>query len=280
MLLTILAAMSLAGCNEQLFIDPAFVGTWNWTSNVEWTYVFNADGTGQRGDAAHVQSFSWGTRDGVLILNHGQGFVNDELVYTFDGNVLNLTDHNGSFDYFKFVPDLDLVGTWIIFVDEFIEKTKTADGTGFWMPFMGEPNDRVDFNWYVAGNLLIHHMGEGLQTKWTYYVNGSSLLLTNEYGEVQEFIKGNLYQNPALIGTWAWDANYYWEYFFSDNAMGERGIEGYKTQIIWTTLNNILFIINLDTYMIEKWRFAVTDDMLQLFDAVDASVVYSYVRIE
>ena len=274
----VMAAVFMSGCVEGPDTDPAFVGTWHWVNNVEWTYVINEDGTGQRGDEQHMQSFSWGTRNGVLVLNHGQGFRDDELVYTFAGDMLNLICDVGNFDYFRFAPDLDLVGTWVIFVDSFVELTKSEDGTGFFMPFLGEPYERVDFNWYIAGSLLIHRMGEGLQVKWTYTVIEDVLLLVDEAQEVHEFRKGSLYQNPAFVGTWAWDLDNEWEYFFGENANGERGREGYKTQIIWTTFNDILIIINLDTYAIEQWRFSISGNVLNLVNLQSQDVRYSYER--
>ena len=274
-----MAAMFLAGCGESLNIDPAFVGTWHWAENVEWTYVFNEDGTGRRGDERQVQSFSWGTRDGVLVLDHGHGFMDDELTYAFSGNMLNLTGYIGNFDYFRFVPDLELVGTWVIFDGNFVEKTINADGTGFLMPFLGEPDERVDFNWYVAGNTLIRHMEPGLQAEWAYSISENTLTLLDDSGDAMEFTKGSLYQNTSLIGTWAWDWDNEWEYFFGENATGKRGRYGYETQIIWTTLNDILFVIDLDTLAVENWRFMITGGMLHLFDVIDADIRYSYERV-
>ena len=279
-MLAALAALLLAGCQEGKYVDPAFVGTWHWVDNVTWTYVFNDDGYGQRGDDRQFQMFSWGTRDGMLVLDHGPGFRNSELVYAFMGNMLNLSDHTGYFYYIRFVPDPGLVDTWVSFAYNFIEKTKNADGTGFLMPFLGKPDERVDFRWFVTENLLIHHMGPSLQVEWAYSLDEDALALVGGEGtgETQEFTRGSLSQVSALMGTWVWDRDYEWEYYFGQNAEGSRGRAGHETQIIWTTLNDNLIIIDLGTYIVESWRFMIAGSILHLSDTGGAGIAYRYAR--
>ena len=280
LMFAVLATIFLAGCGDDLYVDQAFVGTWYWTDNVQFTYVFEADGSGLRGDA-QIQNFTWGTRDGVLVLNHGPAFADDELTYTFDGNMLNLTGDMGNFYYFRFVPDQNLVGTWVIFDGLLGEKTKYADGTGFYLPFLGEPDEREDFNWFNVGDLLIHHFGPLEQDMWTYNISGDVLNLESRQitGYTQEFVRGSFVQYSGLLGEWAWQDNEEWQYYFGEEAYGERGIIGQEMQLFWTTVDDVLVILCLFTFSIEQWRFTITGNILHLANLLNPGEEYSYVRM-
>ena len=39
--------------------DHPLIGVWGWTENEDWTFVFDSDGTGSRGDEAHTDYFVW-----------------------------------------------------------------------------------------------------------------------------------------------------------------------------------------------------------------------------
>ena len=277
----VLSAVFFGGCGDDLYIDQAFVGTWHWTDNVQWTYVFESDGTGRQGDA-QVQNFTWGTRDGVLVLDHGAAFADLELTYTFDGNMLNLVSELGDFNYFRFVPDQSLVGTWVIFDGFLGEKTKFVDGTGFFMPFLGESDEREDFNWFNAGDLLIHHFGPLEQDMWTYRISGDVLHLDSRQitGYTQEFTRGSFSHDTALIGEWTWVDDYDWGYYFGADAWGERGWIDEKSPMFWTTVDNSLIMLCLATFTIEQWRYTITGNVLHLDNLLVPGEAFSYTRID
>ena len=281
MLFAVLLMVFLAGCSEDLYVDQAFVGTWHWTSNVQWTYVFNQDGTGQRGDA-DVQSFTWGTRDGTLVLDHGPAFADEEITYTFDGNMLNFISDMGNFDYFRFVPDQSLVGTWVMLEPFLVEATKNSDGTGsmFGFPDYDQP---LSFNWFSAGDMLIVHTGPLQQDEWTYRIDGDTLNLASRQvtGYTQEWTRGSFAQNPALLGEWTWDGDDEWKYYFSIDITGERGWIGEEEPFFWATVDDMLAIVVHDAMfglIAEKWRFTVTGNVLNLVSLDTPGVEFSYVR--
>ena len=278
MMFAVLSAVLLAGCTEDLYVDQAFVGTWHWTDNVQYTYVFASDGTGQRGDA-QIQSFTWGTRDGLLVLDHGPAFRDDELTYTFDGDMLNLSGEGGNFNYFRSVPNPSFIGDWVIFGDYMVGKTVNADGTGHLLHFLGGPGEEVAFNWFTANDLLIVQVGPMAQDMWTYSISGDTLNLVSRQvtGYTQEFVRGSFSQNPALLGEWAWDQDDDWQYYFGANAIGESGWIGDEEMFFWTTFENRLIMLRGAFY--ETWSFTITGDVLELVNLHDPAQRFSYVRV-
>jgi len=76
--------------------DP-IVGTWVWNYFVEYRYIFNADGTGERGVPGIVtERFMWGVSDGTLFidiigdLQEGVLFRNQRWTFTIFDDVLTL----------------------------------------------------------------------------------------------------------------------------------------------------------------------------------------------
>jgi len=76
--------------------DSELVGTWGWDNMHEWVYVFNGDGTGTRGVAGDMESFTWATAGAdELRLDRGAGIPSDEIRnerwrYTISRDVLTL----------------------------------------------------------------------------------------------------------------------------------------------------------------------------------------------
>ena len=278
--LAVMAALFLAGCGSSLYIDQAFVGTWHFIDDVRWTYVFEADGSGQRGDL-QIHEFAWGTRDGLLVLNHGTGFYDVEFIYAFDGNMLNLRDDTQSFNYFRFVPDQSLIGTWVYLDGWPGEFTLNANGTGFFMPFLGAIDDREDFSWFNVGGIFIEHHGLLEQSKLTYTINNDVLVLESRQvtGLTEAFTRGSLSQDLTLVGEWVWVDDDEWEYFFGADGRGERGYVGDVRTFDWTTFGSNLFIYCHFTLGMEHWRFTILGNSLHMVSIQAPECEFSYVRV-
>ena len=274
----VLSAVFLVGCGEELYVDQAFVGTWHWTDNVQWTYVFEPDGNGRRGDL-DVSNFTWGTRDGTLILDFGPAFINTELTYTFDGNMLNLADETSNFNYFRSVPDQNLIGNWAILENYMVGKTMNPDGTGYFLHFLNEPGDETAFNWFSANDMLILHFGPLDQETWTYSISGGVLNLVSRHvtGLTHDFRHGEFTQNPALLGLWAWSEDDDWLFYFGANSVGEFGWIYEEAPMFWTTFADVLILLVNGSY--EEWRFTITGDNLHLVNLHAPEEQHSYVRV-
>ncbi|MCL2593309.1 MAG: hypothetical protein FWD82_08085 [Defluviitaleaceae bacterium] len=269
LLLLLALAIFLTGCGrDELYQDPAFVGTWHWEGNVQWTYVFNEDGTGQRGDA-QIQSFRWGTRNNTLIIDtssHGRLF-RETHDYTFEEDNLITLDDGGmmAYTYLRSTENQDLLGSWVNL--QHLQEINFNEYTiGVTVPFDSEPDEHIDFNWFASDNILIQQFGPLDQWHWTYTINGDFLLLesTQVTGYRLEYVRGEFSNNPELLGAWAWEEDPDWEYYFLDDATCFLGFSDSEGIAIWTTFNNYLFILDPTTFTFEQWEFFIDGDTLIL----------------
>jgi len=68
-------------------VDPALVGTWAWVEYLNWTYVFNPDGTATQGPYYDYREFTWGVYgnevrffyDGILLESWFFSFIHSRL---------------------------------------------------------------------------------------------------------------------------------------------------------------------------------------------------------
>ena len=266
-----------AGCQAQsLYVDMSLVGTWHWTQNVGWTYVFNADGTGQRGDA-EVHRFTWGTVDGLLVLDHGAGFVNDEMTFGISGNMLQLEGEFGTFTYFRFVPDTQLAGNWV-HTGYLVEKRINPDGTGVHVTFPDSGNRH--FNWFSVADMFIHQM-DGQQDEWTYTVAGNWLVLEsrNQADVTQEWQRGSFVERELLVGEWYWSENDAYRIVFSEGSFARQNLDGVIVPLYWTTFQDTLILVNLQTSTVEHWRFDISTGDLFMDSLTREDARYMYRRV-
>ena len=275
----------LSGCGGRLYIDGEFVGTWRWTGNVRWMYVFYEDGTGWRGDESlpeKIQAFNWGTREGYLVLNHGRGFADDVLAYDFSEGFLSLSGDIGDFDYFKTEPDPRLIGSWVILENYFIEKTLNADGTGLMSGLFEVPGSETAFSWFASGSNLVYLFGPVDQYSMSFDIIGDTLHISGTYDNEppQVFTRGGFTQNPLIFGEWVWEDDDYWTYSFGQGLFGSRGYAGYEAQFIWSTFDDILILTMLDdiSNQVEMWMFSVADGILDLVSASAPNIAFRYFR--
>ncbi|MCL2401214.1 MAG: hypothetical protein FWC90_01080 [Oscillospiraceae bacterium] len=152
--LFVLLFAALIACGGSGDIDEALVGEWLFEGTADWTYIFNADGSGERG-AVEIQTFTWSVRNNDRIeFNFGAGFQNQTWDYTITGDTLHMANRGGereSFNYFRIGNSTDLPGTWAWTDSEELQFIFNADGTGS-HNFLGFDSA---FEWFTARENLI-----------------------------------------------------------------------------------------------------------------------------
>ena len=90
----LVSVVLLTGCSGSGG-DENLVGTWNWDSDRNFQYIFNSDGTGSRGFAGAVETFTWSARSGdelrIRRNNAPSGEItNERWIYTIAGDTLTI----------------------------------------------------------------------------------------------------------------------------------------------------------------------------------------------
>jgi hypothetical protein len=160
------------------------VGTWAWKDGIQWTYVFNADGTGASGWAGEQTAFNWGVVDNMLRLEM-QGALpagrlrHERWNFGIDGDMLSL-DCLQSDQAYAYVRDggvgevaLALVGTWHWDMDFDWRYVFEADGTGTF----GWYEEPVEFVWGVADDVLRILTWHGALDSWNFDIDEDFLRL-------------------------------------------------------------------------------------------------------
>jgi hypothetical protein len=174
----------VTGCGERqdgVHRDDRLVGVWVWDINADYSYIFNNDGTGERGGAGlhPLQEFVWSvTEENYLTLNFGEEFIDDVWEYSINDYVLSLTNRSDGrfFEYFKVDQNLALTGTWSLESDTQHIFTFNDDGTGerTYAP------EFDSFSWFTSENLLIINSdphGRVLDEHWTFSIDEDVLTL-------------------------------------------------------------------------------------------------------
>ncbi|MCL2225760.1 MAG: DUF5640 domain-containing protein [Defluviitaleaceae bacterium] len=181
----------LAGCsaghNEYL------IGEWLWAEDGAYTYVFNYDGTGERGFPENMAEFTWSTNRSRLNISHettARNEIRDE-VWDFEiyEGVLTITNDNRtaierghSFSYFPAILENNdaLIGTWAWEDDQQLTYIFSADGTGT----RGFPGENDSFTWAADNSRLniIRYMAAQYEVRgefWTLEQDGNRITITN-----------------------------------------------------------------------------------------------------
>ena len=174
--------------------DPALFGTWHWDGNINFTYIFESDGTGRRGDR-QVDEFTWDTRDDdLLVLNFGSGFADDEWTWQVVGDRLTIVNRNEpqTFSYLRPNMNPALVGTWVWDMSDEIDHYEYvfADNGTLVRGFIDEPLDNL--NWFTADNLLVMYSGVNYEM-WYFTISGNVLTIDNFHvsGQTFNYIRAN-----------------------------------------------------------------------------------------
>ncbi|MCL2195406.1 MAG: hypothetical protein FWB76_05585 [Oscillospiraceae bacterium] len=104
--------LAFTGCGSPLS-NHELVGTWIWDADTNVHYVFNGDGTGNRGGnspyvtPSWIQAFDWSVNESEVVLhfpNIEPGYVNREThIFTITGNILNLVRRDNPAENFNYI---------------------------------------------------------------------------------------------------------------------------------------------------------------------------------
>ena len=167
--------------------DPALLYTWHWDANDDYTYTFNADGTGSRGFSGVQEPFEWRTADDTLVLSGA--LMAEVWTFTIDGDVFTIDSQQApgmTFSYIREGAGADasappaagapagdehyagLVGTWDWDESALFTYVFNADGTGT----RGIPGNIESFEWRTIGdNLMIDF------ESWTFTIEDGVLTI-------------------------------------------------------------------------------------------------------
>jgi len=189
------------------------------------------------------------------------------------------------------LSEIELVGTWHWDENALWYYTFYADGTGSRSTYEW---GREYFNWSVSGSTLRieSQTRENLQwdrriERWTMRYDGNRLSLSLE-GTTHHYLRGaaDNFDEPEpdltvtaqdIVGTWNWDTNAAWQYFFHINGEGFRG--GGPSPVVefeWTVQDGVLYI---DIFgMVEEWAVRIENNEMTLRSLQVAGVMYRYER--
>ena len=182
-------------------VSADIVGTWAWEDGIQWTYVFEADGTGTRGWPGEMETFYWGAVDGVLRMEFtGQmqvgTFQNEWWAYTINDGIIRLESRHalgGEMAYYYILgagisPVYEgLVGLWAWEDNNAWRYVFEPDGTGN----RGADNEYETFVWGVSGTTLeILPWGAPLEA-WEFAMTADELRLESRlHGVIFYYIRG------------------------------------------------------------------------------------------
>lgn len=179
LLLLLAALLFLTACGGGSSVGPIdeqLVGTWQWSSDIEWEYVLESDGTGTR----NGEVITWTAEEGVFTLVN-EAETELSRPYQIDGNVLIIESGANTFHYVNpaidpvFAQSHALVGVWQnqgnsedIFIFE-------AGGTGT----MGSAAEEMIW-WLTPENdiLLLDRGAHAVTLVLDYEVNGEEVVFS------------------------------------------------------------------------------------------------------
>lgn len=282
-LLVLMAATMLLGlfaaCDGADEFDERLIGQWAYMANVAWTYTFNADGTGVRGQGRDLNEFTWSTRnDNSLRINPGRGYQNETWDYRISNGTIRLEGaaggHAGAiFEYYLMGHNPALVDTWIS--PEFgMTITFNANGSAQITDFFG---DVESAEWFSTTNRLVFDVGTINQEEWDMTITADGLFLVNRHIaglEVNMIREADFVpQEVEIIGTWEWDEDYAYIYVFYEDGTGHRGFGDDREHFRWVTMMGSL-ILNEG---VEVWEYSITNDVLTL--NMQGILIYNYIRV-
>jgi hypothetical protein len=200
LLVVVVFAFTACGASGQ---DENLVGTWRWVADGAYTYVFNYDGTGERGFAETNQTFTWATDGDRLEISRDQAMrreIQDEtwtfFFFFYTLHMVNTKQEGVEFTYEREATDNpeELVGLWAWEADELYIVTLNGDGTGM----RGRGSEAENFTWATDDggtrlNIIRDTAPAGLirGEMWTFEITEYTLTLTSRQD----------YNAPTLVYT-------------------------------------------------------------------------------
>ena len=168
----------------------------------------------------------------------------------------------------------DLIGRWRTPSLPPMAFNLNDDGTG---TRGGEP-----FTWGVSdGNLNINPEGQARVEHWDFSIDANHQLNISSQQQVAIDLYldkvGEIY--PALIGTWTWDDDPEWRYYFNDLGGGRRGFEVNMISFEWGVVDGQLrLFLALTSGVTDSWHMTIDGDTLRLENVLYADQVFYYTR--
>jgi hypothetical protein len=182
----------LAGCASGGH-DEALFGEWNWNADAAYTYIFNEDGTGERGFPETRDPFTWETRGERLNIfreNALHGEVRDEVWdYEIEDALFTITSRQREDVYHSYLPAVEgnnpaLIGEWSLEEGGAFTYIFHDDGTGT----RGFPDGSDSFTWSADDSRLNIIRDKPIRNEirgelWTFELSGNRLSMTSLHKE-------------------------------------------------------------------------------------------------
>jgi len=185
----------LVGCGSQDLSDHELVGEWAWDEAADFLYIFNEDGTGERGFSGLRETFTWSIPgDGRVRIRRDvaeRGYIrNEQWDYTLVGDVFTISSRqvaDMTFSYIRVdetaadVPDgeiqlnYELIGTWAWDDNYTYTYVFNADRTGV----RGFAGATETFTWSNPGDGRITIRPDELPTGGIQYEQWDYTLIDN-----------------------------------------------------------------------------------------------------
>lgn len=192
-ILAILVVGVLTSCGFMEGQDESLVGEWRWNAEGAYSYIFNEDGTGERGFPETRGTFTWSTRGDRLSITRDRvmrrEIRNEVWTYEIYDGILTKASRQEANVQFSYVFDdaehnEALLGTWLWDLSENYTYVFNADGTGV----RGFPDVRQPFTWTASDerlNIILARAPEGeiREEMWTFAVDNYTLSITSNQKE-------------------------------------------------------------------------------------------------
>jgi len=180
----------------------------------------------------------------------------------------------------------DLVGTWVMDNDLGITMTLNESGGGRRGGVPGEAFDWTASDRELRINRRNAPSREIQNERWNFTLEGDVLRIESrqQTGLVRYHIRdGSVGEvEPAVVGTWTWDDNLFWEYIFNADGTGTRGFYDDITNFDWGVVDGIIRMrlrgVPVGYINNEHWNFTINGDSLRLESRHNTNRVFSYTR--
>lgn len=175
--------------------DEALFGEWLWNADGAYIYVFNYDGTGERGFPETRETFTWNTNGDRLNISRDRAFRreirNESWTFEIADSVLTIENRNVADVVHSYVFNdgeiyAALIGEWAWDLSPSYLYIFSSDGVGE----RGFPGEKSEFSWSVTDDRLFieRHAaphGEIRGELWTFDLYDDTLTITSLQEEIE-----------------------------------------------------------------------------------------------
>lgn len=189
--LFVVGMFMLTGCDSQDLEGHDLVGIWVWEGDFSWRWIFNDDGTGQRGIVGQRENFTWSARGDNGFRVNVQGYRAENWTFSFDGYLLTIDRRSPAenFSYYRLgAPEgHPILGTWAWDEYSYWQYEFNDQGRGI----RGEPGNTENFNFMLGedNHILFFggFLGQDYYQSWTFTIRGNTLDMVNRYDRRASF---------------------------------------------------------------------------------------------